>query len=209
MYCGVPITAAIPVIFWEMDAIFEMPKSRTLMRSLWPPVARHDEDVLRVHVAVNDPLQVRGGQRGAELIGDVDDARERQRTGAGQDLPQRFALEVLHHQVSRAVRQRVEVDDGHDRRMPQARGDLRFAHEAGQRLGMIAHAGMEKLHGVAVGQAFVGGLVDLSHPAASDAAHDSVRAAQQRTWLYTAPAIIAEPILMGPNGRFQRRGTPA
>jgi len=64
------------------------------------PRPLHDEDVLRVHVAVNDAPQVRGGQRRADLIGDVDDALERQRTGAGQDLPQRFALEVFHHQIS-------------------------------------------------------------------------------------------------------------
>src|SRR5260221_1232352 len=50
---------------------------------------------------------------------------------------------------------------------------------------MVAHAGMKKLHRVAVGQTFVGGLVDLAHAAASDAADDAVRAAQQRTWLYT------------------------
>ena len=39
MYCGVPSTAAMPVIFWEIEAIFEMPKSRIFTRSAWPPVA--------------------------------------------------------------------------------------------------------------------------------------------------------------------------
>ena len=54
----------------------------------------------------------------------------------------------------------------------------------GSASGMIAHARVEELHGVAVRQARVGRLVDLAHPAAADAAHDAVRAAQQRTWLY-------------------------
>src|SRR3954470_15306812 len=50
---------------------------------------------------------------------------------------------------------------------------------------MLAHARMEELHGVTVGQAIVRGLVDLAHAAAADPTDDAIRPPDQRTWLYT------------------------
>src|SRR3954463_15473548 len=67
---------------------------------------------------------------------------------------------------------------------------------------MLADARVEELHGVTVGQAIVGGLIDLAHPAAADPADDAVRPPDQRTWLYTGHHC--RPIVMGSNVRFQR-----
>ena len=164
---------------------------------------RHHEDVLRVHVAMDDAFQMRGGQRRAQLIGDVDHARERQGPRARQDLPQRLAFQVLHDQVGHPVGQGVEVDDRHDPGMSQARGHLRLTHEPRKRLRVIAHARVEELHRVPVCQARVGRLVDLTHAAAADPANDAVRASQQRTWLYIV-GHGCQGILMGLPAGIQR-----
>ena len=166
--------------------VVEMPKSRILIRSPpWPDEGRQQEHVLRMDVAVNDPLRMRGRQRRAHLLGQVGDALERHRSGARDDLAQRFALEVLHHQKRRAIRQGVEVDDRDDAGMAQPGHHLRLAHESRQRLRLIAHVGANDLHGVANREALVGGFVDLAHSAAANEAHDAVCAAQKGTELYT------------------------
>nr|WP_236644464.1 hypothetical protein [Sorangium cellulosum] len=92
-----------------------------------------DEHVLRFHVAVHDPEVVRRREAVGDLNPDVERPRDRQRRLHLADPAQRLALEQLHGDPDRAVRQHVGAVHGDDVLVPQP------AERDGLLAGALAH----------------------------------------------------------------------
>ena len=75
----------------------------------------------------------------------ADGARRRQAAFALHQVPQVLAGHELHHEIRGAVRQRAVVEHRHDRRMLQARHDLRLAPEARARVRIGEQVGAHDL----------------------------------------------------------------
>src|SRR5690606_14321257 len=84
------------------------------------------------------------------------------------------ALEQLHHEVGRAVREVAEVGDGGDVRVAYARRRLRLADEALDDRLHARELGAEHLDRHALAEPLVRDLVDDAHAAAADDALDEV-----------------------------------
>ena len=97
------------------------------VEDLDPPVAR-DEQVVGLHVAVDDALVVRGGEPLGDLPRVVDRLARRQRA-AVQTAAQRLALEQLGDDVRRAGVP-ADVVDGQDVRVIELPGGARLLLEA-------------------------------------------------------------------------------
>jgi hypothetical protein len=133
----------------------------------------HEEDVARFEVAVDDPLAVRLVERIGDLTGDVERLFDRQRTFV-EPLAQRFPVEVLHHQVRRAVSV-ADVVEGADVRVVQRGDALRLAIEPRLELGIVGQPSRQDLDGDGALEPRVAGLVDLAHAACPERADDLVR----------------------------------
>jgi hypothetical protein len=139
-----------------------------------------DEDVLRLEVAVDEPLPVRGGESVGDLHRDVERLPRRQSTLDSRS--QRLSLEELHDQVGDgdalpAVFDRglADVEEGADVRMAE-RGDR--ARLAAKTLGEIADADAvrrQHLDGHNASKAGVAGAIHLPHPARADLREKLVR----------------------------------
>src|SRR5437016_1819465 len=93
-----------------------------------------DEEVLRLEIAVNDALVVRGGQSMGDLDAVVDGFANRERA-ALQRMTQRFADEQFGDEVRRAVED-SELVDGKDVGVAESRSGLGFLLEAAQTVGV-------------------------------------------------------------------------
>ncbi len=147
---------------------------------------RHEEDVLRLEVAVDDAFAVRGGERAADLAEDRHHAVERERAGL-EVLRERRALEVLEHEVGRAVGHHVVVGDADDVRMAEPGGDLGLALEAAQDL-FAGEVGVQELdRDLLAGQPAMRRQEDRAHAATADQGFDRVGLGDHR------PHIDARP----------------
>jgi hypothetical protein len=90
--------------------------------------AIEEVDVVGLEVAVDDAEVVGAGERGADLLEDVGDARDGDRP-AGDDLVERDAVEELHHQVGHPVVGLAVVVDVDDVRVVDAVRRARLAEE--------------------------------------------------------------------------------
>src|ERR1043165_6461104 len=83
-----------------------------------------DEEVLRLEVAMDEPLFVRDGERPGDLDGVVDGLRqrERRRIVVAEGLAQRLAFEQLHDDVRRALERADVVDRDEAGMAERARG---------------------------------------------------------------------------------------
>jgi hypothetical protein len=72
-----------------------------------------DQDVLRLHIAVHQAGPVCGGDRGEHLLEDGQRLHRIQPAALGEQVPQRAALHVLHHQVGQALVAALVVDRHH------------------------------------------------------------------------------------------------
>ena len=137
---------------------------------------RLDEDVLRLEIAVNDPLRVRRLQR----LGHA--ARESRRGQPGERAPprqhrgQRLPVEILHHDVGTAGGVDLAVEHLHDPRVRDRGGRARFQEKSLQQIGPADQLGRQQLHGRLALQVAVLGQVDLSHRARSELLEDRVAA---------------------------------
>ena len=93
-------------------------------------IARADEDVGGLDVAVDDARGMRGVQRVGDLDAHVEHRGQAQRTG-GEPILQRRALQILHDDERPPVLL-ADVVDGADVRVVQRRRRLRFAREPAQ-----------------------------------------------------------------------------
>jgi hypothetical protein len=101
------------------------------------------QDVARLHVAVDDALPVRGVQRGAHLIEDPDRALGLERAVLEHVL-EAAAPQVPHDQV-RGVRLAPVVVQRHDVRVFEARHELRLALEAADEVGLVRELRVDRL----------------------------------------------------------------
>jgi hypothetical protein len=115
----------------------------------------------------------RGGERAADLADDRSHVLESHRP-RGDSLRERDPVEVLEHEVGRAVRGQVEVMDRDDVRVPEPGRDLGLAAKPGEQLG-VPLTGVQQLdrHALA-GQTQVAGEEHRPHPTASEQRLDPV-----------------------------------
>ena len=122
MYSRVPTRIPSSVSSrWSLEASRAMPKS--------PRTARcsDEEDVLRLHVAVNDPGRVRGGECLHQVAREPQHLVDGQRAG-GEAVGEGLALEEVHHVVGKPVALIGPVDRD-DVRMLQPCKDPGLAEE--------------------------------------------------------------------------------
>src|SRR5262249_47209227 len=125
-----------------------------------------EEDVLRLDVAMNEPMLV--GER--EAVGDrereLDGAADRQAAGAHDQLLQVLAVDVLEDDVL-APLVLAAVDDGDDVRVGGPPDRARLAPEALDVLGVVDVALVEDLDRDAAVELDVAGAEDARHAAAA------------------------------------------
>ena len=133
-----------------------------------------DEDVLGLHVAVDDAALVRRGEPARDLDRVLDGLAWREPAGA--DLPpQRVALEQLRDDVGNPLVRAHVVDGEHVRVIERAYG-LRFLLEAAQALRVGRCRLGEDLDGDFSPEPRVPGAVDLAHAAGPERPADLVGA---------------------------------
>ena len=109
--------------------------------------AVHEHHVLGLQIAMRDPLRVRFADRVADLERDVERARQRHRAPRRRERAlEREPVEVLHHDVERAIGELAGEVHLHHVRMLKARRDLGLAMEARHQLLVRAELAMEDLH---------------------------------------------------------------
>jgi hypothetical protein len=128
---------------------------------------------VRLEVAVDDALVVRGLDRLAQPFADMDHRRSRQRPDLLEVGVQVEPCQVLAHHVLPALIGSADVVGSDDARVIDRRGRLRLALEALLQVGVHRQVGVQHLDGEAlVGQARVQRLVHAAHAAlAEDTAH--------------------------------------
>ena len=129
------------------------------------PVARGDQDVGGLDVAMHEPVVVRLGQGGGDLGDDRDRARRLEPLLLREQRAEVGALDVAHGEVERpALRARVE--DRHHVRMIQACGQPALALEARAEDGIPGQRRHEEFQRDGPVEGQVGGPVDHAHAAA-------------------------------------------
>jgi hypothetical protein len=142
------------------------------VEQLQPPFAR-DEDVLRLDVAVDDPLRVGGGQPLRHLHGEPQDLALA-RGPVRHHLPQRLALEQLRDDVRHAL-VRTDIEDREDVRVTQGGDGASLALEPREPLRVEGHILGQDLDRDFPPQTRVPRPIDLPHAAGPEKAEDLVR----------------------------------
>jgi hypothetical protein len=164
--CEIPPSAAA--------ASFAIPKSRTLISSLDGPRIWRHEQVVGLEVAVNDPLVVGGGDRPRRLLGEVErDAHGKPADGV-ETHRQAVALQVLHDDVRRPVRERAVVEGFDDVRVPDGVRCARFVEEPADRVRIGGQPRVQHLHRRLAPERRMLGEVDDPHPPVPDLLGDFV-----------------------------------
>ena len=143
------------------DSSFTTPKSERKARSFGA-----DEDVRRLHVAVDEPARVRRVERGGDLRDDAERAAHRQPSLGDEQRLQVAAVDVLHRDVEHVVGL-ARVVDGDDARVVERRGEPRLAQEPLAEVGLAERRGEELQRGGA-SEPNVLGAVDDARPAFAD-----------------------------------------
>ena len=136
-----------------------------------------EEDVGRLHVAMDDPRPVGLGQRFAHGSGDrhrVLDAEGRARRQLGVE---RVALQQLHHEIGDAARDR-EVEDRHRVRMAHAAGGDALPPEAVEGVTGLERPRAQDLHRHRAVQLEMAGAIHGPVVAGADARLEAVAAAE-------------------------------
>ena len=131
-----------------------------------------DKDIRRFDVAVDDAFRVRSVER----VGNLNRQSEqnlRLHGSPGDAMLQRQAVQKLHDDERMAVLLPDLVDRA-DIGMVQRRGRLRLPLEAGQGLGVFGDVIGQELQGDKAVEGYVLGLVDHTHPAATQLLDDAV-----------------------------------
>ncbi|MEJ7695910.1 MAG: hypothetical protein WKF78_04615 [Candidatus Limnocylindrales bacterium] len=131
-------------------------------------VAGDQEHVLRLEIAMDDPLGVRGRERATDLTGDPQRARDVDRAFALDHAAELDALEELHHEVHAAVARGAGVGDVDDVRMADLRGGTGLAAEPLHQIRHPAVARVQDLQRDTLADLDVLGEVHLAHAALAD-----------------------------------------
>jgi hypothetical protein len=105
-----------------------------------------EEDVLWLEIAMHDPLRVRLLQRAADLDEHGDRPLDRDRALAAHRLVEVLALEVLHHDVERAVFELAVQEDAHRVGVLQVAHRAGFTAEARHQILAVGELGVKDLH---------------------------------------------------------------
>jgi hypothetical protein len=139
------------------------------LRSLASRLERigHEQDVLRLEVAVDDPFRVSRRERCAHLREHEHDAHLLHRPLAGERLEQVGALRQLHRD-ERLFALDAPVEDLDDVRVHQMRGRLRLSLEAAHDHGVTGQVLLEDLERDGAAALLIEGRVDGGHPALAE-----------------------------------------
>ena len=137
-----------------------------------------DEHVVRLDVAVDDPVPVREAERREDLPRVLDRDVDRRRAARDDQLLERPPVEVLHRDVVRALGLAAVVDRD-DVRMRERGRVLRLAAEALDELLVVRVAVVEDLDRDAAAELLVLGEVDVRHPAGAKLAHDLIATVEE------------------------------
>ncbi len=138
-----------------------------------------DEHVVRLDVAVDDPVPVREAERLEQLLRVRDGGSDRERAARHDQLLEAAALDHLHGDVVRPLGLAAVVD-GDDVRVREAGRGLRLAPEALDEEVVAGVAVVEDLDGDAAPELLVLGEVDVRHAAGAELSQDPVAAVEER-----------------------------
>ena len=107
---------------------------------------RYQLNVLRLEIAVDNPLRVDGAEGPAHLVGNERHLRRVHRAPS-DELAERLALEELHDEVGLAAGRLAEVQDLDDVLVRDHVDGARLVEEAGDDVGIGRQDGVEQLDG--------------------------------------------------------------
>ena len=142
-------------------------------RAVRLPANQHE--IAWLEVAVDQPLFVNRLQAQQRLVDQGDRLAHRQPFRAGQDLFERFTLQVLHHQVMQRL-VLAAVIGPHDVGVPYRQGEFDLALEAREHGRLGGLRGRQHLDGNGHSLGVVNGLVDAGHSSLADAFDEPIGA---------------------------------
>ena len=123
-----------------------------------------DEDIVRLHVAVNQALFVRAMEAIADLADDVNRGRFGDGPRPFDALAERFAVDEFHHQERRSARAAI-LDRFHDIRMVEQAGGAEFLLESLQKHRVLGRFRRDDLNRDDVARDHTARFVDGTHTA--------------------------------------------
>jgi hypothetical protein len=171
------------------------------------------QGVVRLDVAVDDPLPVREAKRSEDLARVVDRLADGKGLAARHGLLEGAAAEVLHRDVVRALGLPAVVDLN-DVRMRQAGGVLRLTAEALDELLVGGVPLVQDLDRDPAAELLVLGEVDVRHPSGPELAQDAVAPVEERVDQgvgnrHAGPQVTFDPTGAGPPSPASRSGPPS
>lgn len=106
---------------------------------------RRDEDVVALHVGVDDAGRVGVLEHRQDLVDDADDPAKRQRSLGRNDGAEGRAAHVLHHQEWSARLAHAVVDDRHAARVANQAGHADLRGEAAEEVRILRQPGPQEL----------------------------------------------------------------
>ena len=137
--------------------------------------AAHQQDVVRLHVAMDDAAAVRMVERAGELNAERQNLLDRQFGVLGQDVAERLLVHELHRDVRR-VAVAPDVEDGDDVGMGDRAGGACFAEEPADIFLVDAELFLQQLDGDGAVDVGVAGAIDPRHGAFADHIADFISA---------------------------------
>jgi hypothetical protein len=163
--------------------------------------AQRDEDVRRLHVAVDEPGAVGGVERVGDLLADADHVGDGQATLLVDQVAEGRALDQLHHDVRDAVVV-ARVVGGDDVGVRETGGGDRLVAEAGPGALVGGEVGPQDLDRHPAREDGVVGHPHGRHAPARDRRHEAVAAAEDGAGCGQLHASIV--VVSGPPGRSRR-----
>ena len=131
-------------------------------------LSRHDDEVLGLDVAMDNPARMRVREPGARLHHDLRDALRGEDAVLLEDRTQLDAGEELHREIEEAVRLLTEIDDARDVGMIEPARRQRLGVEAATEVDVVLEGLVEDLHGDRHAELAMARLVDGADAATTD-----------------------------------------
>jgi hypothetical protein len=163
-----------------------------------------DEDVVRLDVAVDDPVTVREAERVENLERVRDRLRDGERAAGEDELLEAAALDHLHGDVVRALCFAAVVDRD-DVRVRERCGRLRLAPEALDEELVVRVAVVEDLDRDAAAELLVLGQIDIRHAPGAQLAQDAVAPVEERVDQRVGYGHLRVRLGISPQDRFHDR----